>query len=75
METKTVFEEQILKEIQGLPHSEQKKIAKIVRFLKKEVIHANLDEKHATEKFLSVCGAWEDDRSIDEQLKDIYSKH
>jgi hypothetical protein len=32
-----------------------------------------LDEKHATDEFLSICGTWEDDRTIDEQIKDIYS--
>jgi hypothetical protein len=26
-----------------------------------------------TEEFLSVCGTWEDDRSPEEQLQDIYS--
>ena len=30
-------------------------------------------EETATEDFLSVCGTWEDNRSIDEQINDIYS--
>ena len=30
-------------------------------------------KKNATDEFLSVCGTWEDDRTIDEQLKGIYS--
>ena len=73
MKTKTMYEEQILKEVQDLPQPEQKKMARIVRFLKKEIIRLNLDEKNATENFLSACGTWEDDRTVDEQIKDIYS--
>ena len=73
MKTKTIYEEEILKEIQDLPESMQEKLAKIVHFLKKEVIRPELDEKNATDEFLSVCGTWEDDRTIDEQLKGIYS--
>ena len=30
-------------------------------------------EEVATNDFLSVCGTWEDKRSIDEQINDIYS--
>ena len=31
------------------------------------------EEEILTDEFLSVCGMWEDDRTIDEQLQDIYS--
>lgn len=72
METKTICEEEILKEIQDLPESMQEKLVKMVHFLKKEIIHPELSEKNATDEFLSVCGTWGDDRTIDEQLKDIY---
>lgn len=48
MKTKTIFEEEILKEIQDLPESMQEKLAKIVYFLKKEIIRSELNEKNAT---------------------------
>ncbi|MCF6155362.1 MAG: hypothetical protein E3K36_08940 [Candidatus Brocadia sp.] len=73
MKTKTIFEEEILKEIQDLSKSMQKKLVKIVHFLKKEIIYPELSEKNATDEFLSVCGTCEDGRTINEQLKDIYS--
>jgi len=73
MKTKTIYEEEILKEIQDLPESMQEKLAKIVHFLKKEIIRPEFNEKNATDEFLSICGTWEDDRTIDAQLKDIYS--
>ncbi|TVL99485.1 MAG: hypothetical protein CV087_17710 [Candidatus Brocadia sp. WS118] len=44
----------------------QEKLAKIIHLLKKEFVQPELKEKSATEEFLSVCGTWEDDRTIDE---------
>ena len=73
MKTKTIFEEEILKEIQDLPQMLQEILAKIVHFFKNEIISTNTDEKVATGEFLSVCGTWEDDRTVDEQIDDIYS--
>lgn len=73
MKTKTIYEEEILKEMQDLPESMQKKLAKFVHFLKKEIIRPEFNEKTATDEFLSVCGTWEDKRTVVEQLKDIYS--
>jgi len=73
MKTKTIYEEEILKEMQDLPECMQEKLAKIVHFLKKEIIRPEFNEKNATDEFLSICGTWEDDRTIDEQLQDIYS--
>jgi hypothetical protein len=73
MKTLTPQEKTILKEIQGLPVPFQKKVAGIVRFLKTEFFNGKPDGKKATDHFLSVCGRWEDERSIKEQLEDIYS--
>ena len=73
MKTLTQHEKQILKEIQGLPAPFQKKVAGIIRFLKTEFFNGRPDEKKATEHFLSACGMWEDERSVKEQLEDIYS--
>ena len=58
---KTIYEKEILKDIQDLPEPMQ------------EFVQPELKEKSATEEFLSVCGTWEDDRSIEEQIKVIYS--
>lgn len=73
MQTKTMYEETILKEVQGLSQPVQKKIAKVVHFFKQEIITSGLDERCATDDFLSVCGTWKDNRTIEEQIKDIYS--
>lgn len=73
MKAKTIFEEEILKEMQDLPEPMQEKLAKIVHFLKKEIIRPESNEKNATDELLSVCGTWGDDRTADEQIKDIYS--
>lgn len=73
MQTKTKEKEEILKEIKDLPEIVQKKIFKIIHFFKSEIIISESTEETATEEFLSVCGTWEDNRSIDEQIDDIYS--
>ena len=73
MQTKTIYEEKILKEMQDMPQPVQEKLAKVIHFFKQEIIAPGLDEKRATDEFLSVCGTWEDDRTIEEQIKDIYS--
>jgi len=73
MRTQTQHENKILKDINWLPEQFQKKMAEIIRFLKTEFFNGKADEKKATEEFLSVCGIWEDERSIKEQLEDIYS--
>jgi len=72
MKTLTQHEKQILKEIQWLPAPFQKKVAGMIRFLKTEFFNGRPDEKKATEHFLSACGTWEDDRSTNEQIQDIY---
>lgn len=46
----------------------QEKLAKIIHLLKKELVQPELNEKSVTNEFLSVCGTWEDDRSIEEQI-------
>ena len=73
METKTIYEEEILKEIRNLSEPLQVKLFKIIHLLNQEIIKPEYDEKLATEEFLSVCGTWEDDRTVEGQIKDIYS--
>jgi hypothetical protein len=59
--------------MKGLVEKDQAKLFRIVRFIRQEIIRPEPDEKQMTEEFLSVCGTWEDDRSPEEQLQDIYS--
>ena len=73
MQTKTSYEEEILREVESLPKDAQRKIAKFIYLLKSEFIKTNLEEKNATDEFLAVCGAWEDDKSVENQIKNIYS--
>lgn len=72
MQTKTK-QEAILKEIKDLPEIVQEKIFRIIHFFRSEIIENKSSEEKATAEFLSVCGTWEDNRSIEEQIKDIYS--
>lgn len=73
MQTQTRQEVEILKEIRALPEMVQEKILKIIHFFRSEIIISESLEETATDDFLSVCGTWEDKRSVDEQINDIYS--
>lgn len=68
----TKYEQKVLNDMRGLSERDQAKLSRIVRFIKQEIISPQRDEEQMTEEFLSVCGTWEDDRSIDQQLQDIY---
>ena len=72
MKTKTVYEKQIINEIQGLPASMQKKIVRIVRDFREEMTSAIEDEKKATARFLALCGSREDKKTAEEQINEIY---
>jgi hypothetical protein len=74
MNTRSMYEKEIIKEVHGLPQPIQGKIAKIIHFFKKEIMITTTDEKIATKEFLSICGTWEDERTVEEQLSDIYSQ-
>ena len=73
MQTQTRQEVEILKEIRAPPEIVQEKILKIIHFFRSEIIISESLEETATDDFLSVCGTWEDKRSVDEQINDIYS--
>ena len=73
MQTKSKQEEAVLKEIRDLPEIIQEKILKIIHFFRSEIIESRTSEEKATAEFLSVCGKWEDSRSIEKQIEDIYS--
>jgi len=71
LEPKTKYEEEILKEVSSLPENLQSKISKIILVLKREMIADVASEKTVTEDFLSVCGKWKDQRSVEEQIEDV----
>jgi len=71
--TMTKYEQSVLNDMRGLPEKDQAKLSGIIRFIKQEIIRPKPDEKEMTQEFLAVCGTWEDNRSVGEQLQDIYS--
>ena len=74
MQTKTPYEDEILREVRGLPDELQEKLARILHIVKQEMMSApGFDEKRTTEEFLSLCGTWEDDRSPEMQIQDIHA--
>lgn len=73
MQTKTIYEEKILRELRDLPEIVQERLSNIMHTLKKEIMILEGNERRATDEFLSVCGTWEDNKSAEEQIQAIYS--
>lgn len=73
MPAMTTFEKEIFRDIHGLPPDFQEKIAHLVHLVRKEFVPSSVSENSATEEFLSVCGKWQDARTVEEQLDDLYS--
>jgi len=71
MQTKSTYEEMILKELRSIPGEVLPQVIKIIKSLKQTVIAAQRQQKNAARSGL--CGAWRDDRSADEIINDIRS--
>ena len=72
MQTKTIREERILEEIRDLPDATQEKLEKLIRFFKREIIDSKKNEDEAIRSFFNVCGTWEDSRSAEEIIREVY---
>jgi len=62
----------LLKEIEDLPESELPKILKIIHFLKEEILQTEGSKGEDLDMFWQSFGSWQDERSPEEILKEIY---
>ena len=69
METKSTYEELVLKELRGIPGDVLPQVIKIIKSLRQTILAAQKQQKNGEGSGL--CGAWHDDRSADEIIKDI----
>ena len=69
MQTRTKYEERILREMYGLSEREQAKLYRVFHFIRQEFANSESAEKQMTDEFLSVCGTWEDNRSMKSKYK------
>ena len=69
----TIYEQKILNDMKGLKERDQARLARIFHLVRQEIVISEPNEKRMTDAFLSVCGTWEDGRSVEEQIQDIYS--
>lgn len=72
MQTRNIIEKRILKEIQELPEAAQEKLEKFILFLKQEFLTSRSPDDQATKRLLALSGSWEDERTVDDQIRDIY---
>jgi hypothetical protein len=72
MNTRTDYEKYVLKEIRDLPESDLPKVLKMIHFLKKEIFQIERAKGEDLEMFWESFGSWQDQRSTEELIRDIY---
>ena len=72
MTTRTIYEKKILAEIHDLPEAARAKLMKLIQSLKREFLLTRQSEQDSTKRLIALCGSWEDSRSVEEQLSDVY---
>jgi hypothetical protein len=70
--TRTDYEQHLLKEIKDLPESELPKVLKIIHFLKEEIFQLENTKGEDLDLFWESFGSWQDDRSTQEIIQDVY---
>ncbi len=71
--TRADYERRLLGEIQDLPETELPKMLKLFHFLKEEMFDVEEREEDNIRLFWESFGSWEDDRSTDEIIDEIYA--
>lgn len=72
MITRTDYEQYVLKEIRELPESDLPKVLKMIHFLKEEIFQIESAQGEDLEMFWESFGSWQDQRSTEELIRDIY---
>ncbi len=72
MQTKNKYEEMIFREIQEMPKSMLPRILKILQILRESMPAPESFRKNKSGS-TGLCGIWQDDRSADEIIRDIYT--
>ena len=72
MNTRADYEQYVLNEIRDLPESELPKVLKMIHFLKEEIFQIESAKEEDLEMFWESFGSWQDQRSTEELIRDIY---
>ena len=67
------YEQRLLNEIQDLPDSELPKMLRLIHFLKEEIFKVERREDNDLRLFWESFGSWEDERSPEEIINEIYA--
>lgn len=70
MQTKTRYEEEILKEIREIPEKAIPQVINILRSLRQSIFAGAMPKKA---KSSGLCGIWKDDRNAEDIIMDIRS--
>lgn len=72
MQTKSTYEEIVLKELREIPGESLPEVIKILRSLKQSILAAQHIHRGKNQES-GLCGVWQDIRSAEEIVKDIHS--
>ena len=70
--SRSEYEDLLIREIKDLPESEIKKIIKMIKFFKKEVLQVDKHKDEESREFWDSFGSWQDERTAKEIVRDIY---
>ena len=67
------IDDRLYEALRALAKRENRSISQeVIMIIKKYLSNPLIIEKNSTEEFLKLAGAWEDDRSAEEIIEDIY---
>jgi hypothetical protein len=70
--TRTDYENFLLREVKDLPESELRKVLKMIHFFKEEILQTESEEGKDLRMFWESFGSWQDERSAEEIIHEIY---
>ena len=70
--TRTDYENFLLREVKDLPESELRKVLKIIHFFKEEILQTEREKGKDLQMFWESFGSWQDERSAEEIIHEIY---
>lgn len=67
------YEREVFEEIQRFPVAELPKVLKLLSVLRKDVLDVTTDEVEDAQRFWSSFGSWQDTRSAEELVAEVYA--
>ena len=67
------YERKVFEEIQRFPVAERPKVLKLLTVLREDILDVATDDTADTQRFWSSFGSWQDTRSTEELVAEVYA--